>query len=227
MKIPSWLNPRRHHWCAGLAAAALLGLASPATTQAQTRYGAQPRGNVVKIEGSSSLHDWEMDGALIGGFLELGAGVELDPAQATIAGAQDNKVPAKGRSIIPVESVHSKADHLPEVMDHLMQSTMKSDQFKLILFNLSELTFKGPHAPGKPFDFDTKGELVIAGVTNQVSFPITIECLDGGKIKVSGSAPVKMTDYKIDPPAPNFGLGMMKCGDDVKITFDWVLQKKS
>jgi polyisoprenoid-binding protein YceI len=67
------------------------------------------------------------------------------------------------------------------------------------------MTFKGPHAAGKPFDFDAKGELVIAGKTNKVSFPITIEPLDGGKIKVSGTAPVKMTAYGVEPPAPNFG----------------------
>ena len=33
------------------------------------------------------------------------------------------------------------------------------------------MTFKGPHAAGKPFEFDTTGQLAIAGVTNKVSFP--------------------------------------------------------
>jgi polyisoprenoid-binding protein YceI len=207
-------------------AACVVCLGFSFTTGAQTRYSAQPRGTDVKIDGTSSLHDWEMEGTIIGGFLELGAGVQLDAAQTTIAGIQDNKVPAKARAIIPVDSVHSKADHLPDVMDHLMQKTMKDDQFKTIIYTLTELDFKGPHTAGKPFDFDSKGELVIAGATNKVSFPISIECLEGGKIKVSGTAPVKMTDYGVDPPAPNFGLGMMKCGDDVKIIFEWMLQKR-
>jgi hypothetical protein len=30
----------------------------------------------------------------------------------------------------------------------------------------------------------------------------------------------------VEPPAPNFGLGLMKCGDDVKIIFDWTLKEK-
>jgi polyisoprenoid-binding protein YceI len=225
MKIPPTLN-RRGHRCSAAFLALALCLGSSATAQAQTRYSAQPRGNDVKVDGTSSLHDWEMEGTLIGGFLELGAGVQLDPAQPTIAGAQDAKIPAKARVIIPVESVHSKADHLPEVMDHLMQKEMKDEQFKTIIFTLSELNFKGPHAAGKPFDFETKGDLCIAGVTNKVSFPVTIECLEGGKIKVSGTAPVKMTAYGMTPPAPNFGLGMMKCGDDVKVIFEWTLQKR-
>lgn len=225
MKVPPKHSSLRQFGSVGLLASALC-LGSVGVMHAQTRYNAQPRGNDVKVDGTSSLHDWEMEGTLIGGFLELGAGVQLDPAQTTIAGIQDTKVPAKARVIIPVESVHSKADHLPEVMDHLMQSAMKDDQFKTIIFTLEELDFKGPHAAGKPFDFDAKGNLCIAGVTNKVNFPVTIESLDGGKIKVSGTAPVKMTDYGITPPAPNFGLGMMKCGDDLKIIFEWTLQKR-
>ncbi len=104
-----------------------LGFATLA--RAQTRYNAQPRGNSVKIDGTSTAHDWEMEGAMIGGFIELGPGVQLDPAQTTIAGIQGDKVPAKARAVIPVASVHSKAEHMPDVMDHLMQGAMKEDQF--------------------------------------------------------------------------------------------------
>ena len=111
-------------------------------------------------------------------------------------------------------------------MDSLMQKNMKAADFPRIEFILTEMTFKGPHAAGKPFDMDTKGDLVIAGKTNQVSFPVTIEPMDGGTIKVNGTTSVKMSDYGVDPPAPNFGLGMMKCGDGVKISFDWTLKQK-
>jgi polyisoprenoid-binding protein YceI len=193
---------------------------------AQTRFNTQPVGNSVKVDGTSSLHDWEMEGSSIGGYLEFGAGVTFDKSQAAPAGIEGDKVPAKARVIIPVSTIHSKAEHLPGTMDDLMQKTMKTDSFRLIEYALTEMTFKGPHAPGKPFDLDTKGELVIAGVTNQVSFPITIEPLDGGKIRVIGTASVKMTDYGVSPPTPNFGLGMMKCGDAVTIKFDWTLKEK-
>ena len=112
---------------------------------AQTRYTSTPKGSDVKIEGTSSLHDWEMEGTLIGGFLEFGAGVQLDPAQANIVGITGDKVPATGRVIIPVRSVHSKADHMPDVMDHLMQDALKEPQAPRIEFTLKELAFKGPH----------------------------------------------------------------------------------
>jgi polyisoprenoid-binding protein YceI len=193
---------------------------------AQTRYVTQPRGCSVKIEGTSSMHDWEMEGTLIGGFIEFGAGLQLDPTQTGIAGTQGDKTPANAHVIIPVRGIHSKADHMPDVMDHLMQDALKESQFPRIEFTLEDMTFKGPHAVGQPFDFDITGNLVIAGVTNKVTFPITIECLDAGQLKVNGTAPVKMTDYGITPPAPSFGLGLMKTGPDVKIIFDWALRKR-
>jgi polyisoprenoid-binding protein YceI len=203
-----------------------LFLASTLPATAQTHYAGQPGGSSVKIEGTSSLHDWEMEGTLIGGFIEFGAGVQLDPTQTGIAGIQGDKVPAKSRVIIPVRGIHSKADHMPDVMDSLMQGALKEPDFPRIQLTLKEMTFKGPHAVGKPFDFDITGDLSIAGMTNSVTFPITVECLDADQLKVTGTVPVKMTDYGITPPAPSFGLGLMKTGPDVKIIFDWSLHKR-
>jgi hypothetical protein len=194
--------------------------------EAQTRYSGQLKGSSIRIDGTSTAHDWEMEGAMIGGYLELGPGVALDKEQAAPSGLQGDKVPAKAHVIIPVSTIHSKADHLPEVMDDLMQKAMKAGDFPRIEFTLKDMTFKGPHTAGKPFDLDVAGELIIAGRTNKVSIPVILEPLDEGKIKVTGSAPVKMTAYGVEPPAPNFGLGLMKCGDDVKILFDWMLEAK-
>ena len=225
MKMRPLLNPRTLRWSAGVIALAFC-LGSAPAARAQTRYTGQPRSNSVKIQGTSTLHDWEMQGVQISGYIEFGAGVQLDPAQTNIAGIQGNIVPAKVHNIIPVASIHSEAEIKADVMDNLMKEAMKEDKFRFVIYDLTELSFKGPHAPGKPFDFNSKGELAIAGVTNKVSFPVTIECLDGDKIKVCGTAPVKLSDYNVPPPAPNFGLGMMKVGNDVKIIFEWTLVTK-
>ena len=205
-------------------AALVLVFAIPAMSQ--TRYTSSASGSDVKIDGTSSLHDWEMEGKLIGGFLEFGSGVQLDPAQTSIAGITGDKVPATAHIIIPVRTIHSKAEHLPDVMDNLMQEHLKETKFPRIEFILKEMAFKGPHEAGKPFNFDVTGDLVIAGVTNAATFPIAIDCAAPDQIKVSGTAPVNMPAYGVDPPAPNFGLGLMKTGPDVKIIFDWALRKK-
>jgi polyisoprenoid-binding protein YceI len=227
MKIPQPLRLRKLHLASVFTLAfGSVFLASTVPAMAQTRYTSLPTGSDIKIDGTSSLHDWEMEGTLIGGFLEFGAGVQLDPAQTSIAGITGDKVPATAHIMIPVRSIHSKADHLPDVMDHLMQEHMKEPQFSRIEFILKEMAFKGPHETGKPFNFDVTGDLVIAGVTNAATFPISIEIAAPDKIKVSGTAPVNMPKFNVDPPAPNFGLGLMKTGPDVKIIFDWALHKR-
>jgi polyisoprenoid-binding protein YceI len=215
MKIPS---------CSAVVLAVCL--ASIHNAGAQTLYKTQSTGTSVKIAGTSSMHDWEMEGTTVGGHIEFGAGITLDKAQPAPGGLAGDKVAAKVNVMIPVSTIHSKAEHMPGTMDDLMQKYMKADTFQTIEYTLTDMVFKGPHEAGKPFNFDTKGELVIAGKTNKVSFPVTIEPLDGGKIKVIGTASVKMTDYGVEPPAPNFGLGMMKCGDGVTIKFDWTLKEK-
>jgi hypothetical protein len=212
-------------WSTGLAAFLLtLGPVLPAG--AQTRYSSVPNAASVKIDGTSTLHDWEMEGKIIGGSIEFDAGVTLDESQTAIGGVTDGKVPVKVKAVVPIKPIHSKAEHSPDVMDHLMWKTLKEDEFPRIEYKLETMTFKGPHDAGKPFTFDTTGNLAIAGVTNKVSFPVTIEVLDGGKIKVDGTVPLKMTAFGIDPPAPNIGLGLMRCGDDIKIIIDWTLKKR-
>jgi len=204
----------------------MVSLGSLMPAGAQTRYNSQPLGTSVKVDGTSTAHDWEMEGKMIGGYIEFGSGVKLDAAQTTIPGLNDGRVPVKVHSLIPVTSIHAKVEHMPDVMDHLMQEHLKADQFRIIEYNLTGMTFKGPHAPGKPFAFDTTGDLSIAGVTNKVSFPVTIELLDAGKIKVSASVPLKMTAFHVVPPAPNIGLGLMRCGDDIKVIIDWTLKER-
>jgi hypothetical protein len=190
---------------------------------AQTTYRAVPGASSVRLQGTSTAHDWEMKGTLIGGSLEFPADVKLDPAQAGLAGATDGKVGVKVRALIPVASVKSEADHLPEVMERLMQESLKEPQNKLIAYNLTEMKLSGQHEAGKPFQFDTTGTLAIAGMTNTVSFPVTIEKVEPDKLKISGSVTLKMTDYGVTPPAPSFGLGLMRCGDKVTILLDWVV----
>jgi len=203
-----------------------LGLASVLPVAAQTRYSSQPKGTSVKIDGTSTAHDWEMEGTMIGGYIEFGAGVKLDAAATDIPGVQDGKVPVKVKALIPVRQVRSKAEHRPDIMDGLMCEHLKEDQFPRIEYTLTEMTFKGPHAANTPFTMDTTGSLQIAGVTNLVSFPITITVLDDSKIKVNAVVPLKMTAFKVDPPAPNIGLGLMRCGDDIKIIIDWTLMQR-
>ena len=214
-----------------LLTASLLAAGSVALRAADlpaVHYQAQPTNTSVTIKGTSTFHDWEMIGPSIGGFLEVPAGVSFDTNQATLPGLKDGVLPASGRASILVRTIHSQVEHLPDVMDGLMQTAMKQTNFSAIVYKVGELKLQQPHAAGQPFTFDAKGELAIAGVTNKVDFPVTIVPLDKTKIKISGTTKLKMSDYKVEPPAPNIlGLGLMKCGYEVIILFDWTLMQQT
>jgi len=213
------------HAFQSLLAAALL-MAAPAGLRAQNaaaHYINQTTNTSVAIQGTSTLHDWEMKGPLIGGFVDFPAGISFDPGQTTLPGLKDGNLPAVVTARIPTKSIHSEAEIKADIMDNLMRDAMRETNFHVIEYHLAELKLRQPHVAGQPFVFDAKGELAIAGVTNKVAFPVSIVPLEKNKIIISGTNDLKMTDYKIEPPAPNIGLGLMKCGDAVKILFKWTL----
>jgi polyisoprenoid-binding protein YceI len=74
--------------------------------------------------------------------------------------------------------------------------------------------------------FEAKGDLAVAGVTNQLTMTVNVLPLGDKKLKVTGATNLKMTSFKIDPPAPKIALGMIKTGDDVKLIFEWMLAQR-
>ncbi|HYV34910.1 MAG TPA: YceI family protein [Gemmataceae bacterium] len=210
------MTPNTRHLTFSLAGALLL-LAGSLHAQT-TRFDAQPLGSKVKLEGTSTVHDWTMEGAIIGGFVELDSGFVAAPDKA-----QPGKVAATAQVTIPIRSLKSGKDS----MDAVMQDAMKQDQFPRIVYRLTALTLKAtPKSAEGPYEFNSNGELIISGVTNKVSFPVTMQRVEGKKLKTSGSTSVKMTAFGIQPPAPKIALGFITTGDDVKVSFDWLSSQK-
>ena len=210
-----------------MASLILAGPSALRAADATVEYRAQSANTTVEIQGTSTFHDWEMKGTTIGGLLDFPAGTVFDLTQTNLPGLKDGNLPATGKAMIPVRAMHSQVAVMPGVMDGVMQGAMGETNFPRILYQVTELKLKTPHVAGQPFAFDATGNLTIAGVTNKVAFPVTIEPLDKDKIVVRGTASLKMTDYKVPPPAPNIiGLGIMKCGDDIKVLFNWTCRCK-
>jgi len=182
-----------------------------------TKYDAKP-GSKVTIDGTSSVHDWTVESTIIGGSMELG----FDPWGSLTPG----KVPAKVTATIPVRSLKSKGKLDPKRMEEVMQETMKMQTAPRIEYRLSELVLKeAPKTATDPLQFDSKGQLSMAGVTNQISMPVTIERMEGNKLNTKGNVTLKMTAFGMKPPAPKILLGMISTGDDVKVSFEWSTQK--
>jgi hypothetical protein len=53
--------------------------------------------------------------------------------------------------------------------------------------------------------------------------PINVLRLDGQRLRIWGNTALRMTDFRIEPPAPKIALGVVKTGDEVKISFEWVV----
>ena len=193
---------------------------------APVRFDSQP-GSKVRIEGTSSVHDWQIEGKLIGGFLEASARFPVEPGQAVSPG----KVEAKVEAFIPVRSLKSmEKDGRPysDAMDDIVSEKLLQPTNPRILYRLDELVLKeSPKSPDGPYVFDAKGDLVVAGVTNKISMPVNVTPLGNKKLKIAGNTAVKMTDFKILPPAPALALGLIKTGDEVKLSFEWMVGQKA
>jgi YceI-like domain len=208
-----------------LAALLVLATASLRAADAPIPFDSLPGGK-VRIEGTSSIHDWQVEGRLIGGRLETGAGFPCEAGQTVSPG----KVDAKVDVFIPVRSLKSvEKDGRPysDSMDDIMYGKLLQPTYPRILYHLDELILKeAAHAADAPYVCEAKGELVVAGVTNKVTMSVQITPLGNKKLKITGNTAVKMTDFKIEPPAPKIALGLIKTGDEVKLTFEWVVGQK-
>jgi polyisoprenoid-binding protein YceI len=194
---------------ATLAAALLLTHLARAET---VRFNAEPGASKIKIDGTSTIHDWSVDCNVIGGFMELEA-TFLDGKSAPSA------VKPRVEVNVPVRQLKSGK----KSMDTVMHDAMKQAQHSKIDYKVLELTPKPGQAAGASSQFDARGALTIAGVTRTNVMPVTISRLDEKKLKVIGATNLKMTDFGIKPPAPEIGLGLIKTGDEVKLTFDWTV----
>ncbi len=190
--------------------------AASVTAGEMVRYKARPLGSKVTIAGTSTIHDWTMDGQLIGGFLEVSAGVVFDQSKTTLPGLTGGKLDARVEATIPVSSMKGQW----QGMDEPMQDAMNAKEYPNIQFKLFALTCKEPHVAGTPLEFEAKGELSLHGVTNTISLPVSIESVDKSRLKVVGKIPLKMTDFKVQPPVK---LGVFRTGDEVTISFEWLV----
>jgi polyisoprenoid-binding protein YceI len=198
---------------------ALTLLASGSFSAADTvRYTPVPNSSKLRIDGTSTIHDWHADTGVVGGFMEMEATFP-DPSGKSAPSAIKPKIEVK----IPVRSLQSSGG---KRMDAVMQEHMKLDQHKIIDYRVLELTPKAGTTAGPSAQFDAKGTLTIAGVTRTNTMPVTIERTDK-QLKVKGSTALKMTDFGIQPPAPDVGLGLIRTGDDIKLTFEWVTEPKA
>ncbi|HYI08512.1 MAG TPA: YceI family protein [Thermoanaerobaculia bacterium] len=181
----------------------LLGFALAAFAASAERFSSTT-GSAVKIEGTSTIHAWTMEGATIQGEIN--------------SPTPDNwNAPAKAVVTIPVTSI--KSEHTK--MDKLMAEALKAKDHPQIRYEMLEATPQ--NATAGAFVLKTRGRLTIAGVTKDVALDVQGVKGADGRYTLTGTAPIKMTAYGIKPPTAM--LNTIKTGDDVKVTFRWVVER--
>jgi polyisoprenoid-binding protein YceI len=58
----------------------------------------------------------------------------------------------------------------------------------------------------------------MAGKTKQVTLTVKVKTLPNGDLQLTGSYPIKMTEYSIEPPTAM--MGAIKVGEEVTVNFD-------
>lgn len=181
--------------------AALLTLL--ATVAAANRFSSAT-GSLVRIEGTSTLHAWKMEGGTIDGQITA---PPIDEWQ--------NGNPAANVTVaIPVKSI--KSEHTR--MDKLMAEALKAGTNPEIRYAMTSASLK--QADASTFVVNTQGRLTIAGVTRDVEMQI-LGTRDGAQYVLTGRVPIKMTDYGIKPPTAM--MGTIRTGDAVAVTIRWVV----
>ena len=170
--------------------------------------------STVKIIGTSTLHDWTMQGTTINGGIDVAPEIAADPFQPQ---AWSSEMPVLVTVKIPVVAIKSEHDR----MNNIMLDAMKAKSNPEIRYELTEAV--PANAGSDPFVVKTKGKLTIAGVTRDLLMDV-VASRDGDKRYVlTGQTPIRMTDFGITPPVTM--LGTLKTGDLVKVNFRWVVDR--
>jgi polyisoprenoid-binding protein YceI len=164
--------------------------------QAQT-YKSVPKISVIKINGTSSIHEWESTTDQINGDMVLASG-----------GKQIQSLVVK----VPVKSIKSGKG----LMDSKTYDAFESDKNPLITFQMTEVT--ALKVTGKEVEATVTGNITMAGNTKKIVIKSTGKILADGSFQFKGAVPLKLSEFKMKSPTAM--MGMLKTGDAVTINFD-------
>jgi polyisoprenoid-binding protein YceI len=174
----------------------------PQNLLAQTTYKLSPGQNVnIKVLGSSNVHDWTMVSSLM-------------ESQGEFKFDGDRQLVALHSFSFSMDAKSLKSEHTS--MDDRTYKTMKADQYPKIIFKLNSAVITAVQK--NKYLIKATGDLVIAGVTQNITLNVTAVVNADNTISCTGSQKIQLTDYKIEPPS--FMLGAMKVKNDLTIQFN-------
>ena len=202
--------------------AALLAAGAVAESTATERFDADLASSRVTVEGTSTLHNWKVEGQSVEGYLSID-----EQGLASLWTPSDSSSQALTPTVhveIPVTSLVSGK----RGMDEKMQEALKATTHPLITYRLQSakiVTRQAAQAESEDGSLmiDTTGVLTVAGVEQTMDIPMRIRRLPDHRLEISGDTSLRMTEFGIDPPKAM--LGTIRTGDAVRVRWTWVLAR--
>jgi len=173
-------------------------------TYAQKEYQIIPEKSELTIDGTSTLHDWQMTA---NDFI-CTASIDFD--------ALKNK---------QIKYVHFQCDAEKilsdkNAMDKKAHKALKVDEFPKVEFAFQSV--KSFEQKEDQFAGEIIGFLTLAGQKKEITIPFIGKILSESQFDISGTVPLIMSDFGIS--APVFMFGAVKTGDDVNIKFQFTFK---
>ena len=173
----------------------VVGLSVALAAAGSSRTAAQQPTVDFTVSGTSTIRGWTCSAR--GTVVVTPGGGKPVPGFAGGVQAATVTVPVRG-FMCPNE----------EMQGHLLEA-MKADKFSEIVFRLERYEGAGPAV-------EATGQMTITGVTQPVSFPVTLRESPQG-VQVEGNTRLDMTTYGIVPPTVM--LGALKVAPQIRIVF--------
>ena len=180
----------------------LLLLLATQTLLAQTVYKLVPgKGTVITVSGTSNVHGWTMTSKLA-----ESQGVFKLNTKDEIINLSNFSFSTAAKSLKSGKST----------MDSRTYKTLKAGEFPTINYQLKSVDIAMTQ-PNK-YKIQTKGNVTIAGKTQPIAMVVNAVVNADKSITCTGTTPLKLTDFGIEPPS--YMLGAMKVGNELTIKFD-------
>ena len=159
--------------------------------------------NSVKVFGTSTLHDWEME------LTTFDASAQLENKDNGSYIISDARFSANANDLVSEKSMMTNKAH--EALKAEKQPEIKFEQ-------TGNLEISG----NQNGSYTITGNLTIAGKTKPVEIALNTNTNSQKKVSVSGNTTLKMTDFDVEPPTVMFGT--IKTADEVTINFNLTLK---
>ena len=206
----------------GLLFTAILAVGAPAQSTGTERYEADLASSRVTITGTSTLHDWHVEGRRVVGYV-----IVQEHELASLWG--NSGLPA--HPLAPTVHVEIHVTSLTSGkrgMDEKMREALKAKTHPMITYRLESAkvttrqTAQADDAD-ESLTIETRGVLMVAGVERTVDIPMQATQLPNDRLEISGETSLRMTDFGINPPTAM--LGTIRTGDTVHVHWTWVLAR--